>query len=149
MNSTDIESLLQRLDGSGSDDEWAAAKELRTLGNAPPELLLRRYRVAREWKVRSSCVYHALRYARECEASVTLGREAIRDKSKVVRYRACMLLAYAQRKDSLPDLREAQMRLGNNPGADDVAAAIDAIESENQHYFVDRHHTGKMRLTIS
>src|SRR5512145_2286641 len=112
MNSMAIESLLQRLDGSGSDDEWAAAKELRTFGNALPELLLRKYRAAREWRVRSSCVYHALRYARECEASVTLGREAIRDRSKVVRYRACMLLAYAQRKDSLPDLREAQMRLG-------------------------------------
>lgn len=60
-----------------------------------------------------------------------------------------MLLAYAQRKDCLPDLRAARVWLGGKPGADDMEAAIDAIESENQHYFVDRHQIGKMTLTIS
>jgi hypothetical protein len=80
---------------------------------------------------------------------VTLGREAIRDKSKIVRYRGCMLLAYSQRKDVLSDLKGALQALGKGPGTDDPSAAIDAIESGNHHYFVDRTHSGKLKLSIS
>lgn len=149
MNAKYIESLLEHLDGTGSDDEWAAAKELRTLGTEFPRWLLRRYRVSRGWKARSSCVYHAARYASESEDAVTLGLEAIHDRLTVVRYRGAMLLAYSQRKDALPRLRAALASLGEGPGTADLTAAIDAIESGNHNYFVDRKHTGKVKMTIS
>ena len=144
-----ILALLNRLNGTGSDDEWLAANELRTLGAALPRLLLDHYRASRGWKARSSCVYHAARFALESEDAIALGLEAIRDKSKVVRYRGALLLANSQRKEALSFLRAALTHLGDGPGANDLLAAIDAIESGNPNYFIDREHTGKIKLTIS
>lgn len=145
MSSNQAE-LLMRLDGSGSDDEWEAVEELRKLGGTFPRLLLEKYKKARSWKERCACVYHAMRYAKESDYAVQLGLEALRDKSKVVRYRACELLAYSQRKDLLKNLEAS---LASYPSShEDIRAAIDAIESENHHYFVDRDHSGKVTLTI-
>jgi hypothetical protein len=144
----DIPALLARLDGSGSKDEWEAVNALRALGSRTPTLLLQRYRVARKWPARSSCVYHAVRYARESEDAVTLGREALRDRSGPVRYRGCMLLAYSLRRDLLSELREQLMAAGPRSDRDDLRAAIDAIENGNANYFVDRDHSGKVTLTI-
>jgi len=89
-----------------------------------------------------------MRYAKENADAVALGIEAIGDKAKGVRYRGAMLLAYSQRKDALPQLRAALETLAGGPGADDLAAAIDAIENENPNYFVDRTHSGNITLTI-
>lgn len=147
-NQKEIDALLSRLDGSGSDDEWAAATQLRALGSQLPQHLLRRLRTARNWKARSSCVCHAIRYAPDSESAVALGLEAIRDRSKVVRYRGGMLLAFAQAKQAVPALRAALEALGDAPGAEDLLAAIDAIEGDNPNYFVDRDHSGKVTLTI-
>jgi hypothetical protein len=149
MDDGTIDGLLDRLDGSGSDDEWSAALELRgLLGVDLPSRLLVRFRGARSWKVRCAYVYHATRYARENDDAVTIGREGLRDRSKVVRYRASMLLAYAQRTDALPALRDAVDALPEGSSRDDLLAAIDAIESGNHHYFVDRDHSGRMTLKI-
>jgi hypothetical protein len=79
---------------------------------------------------------------------LALGYAAIVDKAKGVRYRGAMLLAYSLRKDALSPLRSALDTLAGGPGADDLAAAIDAIENENHNYFVDRTHSGKVMLTI-
>lgn len=146
MNAKEIGRLLARLDGTGSDDEWAAVSKLRTIGAELPNWLLKRFRVSRGWKARTSCVFHAIRYARKSEDALALGLEAIVDRSKIVRYRGAMLLAYSQRKDALPYLRAALVRDG--PGADDLLAAIDAIENENHNYFVDREHSGKMKWEV-
>jgi hypothetical protein len=147
-SAAEIPALLERLDGSGSKDEWEAVSALRALGSQTPALLLQRYRVARKWQARSSCVYHAMRYARESEDAVTLGREALRDRSGPVRYRACMLLAYSLRRDLLNELREQLIAAGPRSDRDDLRAAIDAIENGNANYFVDRDHSGKVTLTI-
>lgn len=144
-----ISTLMRKIDGSGSSGEWAAVQELRTLGAQFPHLLLERYRAAKAWKVRRSCVYHALRYARESEDAVALGREALHDRSRPVRFRACELLAYSLREDVLVDLKGALAPMGNGPEAEDVRAAIDAIESRNHNHFVDRDHSGKMTWTIA
>lgn len=148
MDTKHVEELIARLDGSGSDTEWAAATELRALAADFPRLLRHRYHSSRSWKARSSCVYHAMRYAKENDDALALGLAAIVDKATAVRYRGAMLLAYAQRKDVLPQLRAALDSLAGKPGADDLAAAIDAIESENQNFFVDRTHSGKVTLSI-
>ena len=147
-NEHGIEQLLDRLDGTGSDDEWSAALELRTrLGKDLPDLLLSRYRHAKKWATRSSCVYHAIRYANDSDAAVELALLAINDRAKVVRYRACMLVACSQRKDLLPRLRRLLTDVENDTKAD-LLAAIDAIESQNHNYFVDRDHSGMTTLTI-
>ncbi len=144
-----IEQLLDRLDGSGSDNEWSAVDELRTtLGRDLPTHLLERFRTARKWAVRSSYVYHAVRYAKESQDAVELGKAAIKDKSKVVRYRGCMLLAYSLRSDILPELHRMAAEVPGD-SCDDVLAVIDAIENQNHHYFVDRDHSDQMTLNIA
>jgi hypothetical protein len=139
--------LLSRLDGSGSDDEWAAVMKLRERGDFP-HLLLERFRVSRAWKARSSCVYHAIRYARHDADAIAIGKEAITDKSKVVRYRGCMLLAYSQKKELLPILKHALEGTNDPVGKADLLAAVGAIEHENHNFFVDRKHSGKAKMEI-
>jgi hypothetical protein len=140
----DPQLLLDRLDGSGSDAAWAAIAELRHRTDLP-ELLLGKYRQSRRWSERAACVYCALPYARESSVALELGLLALDDKSKQVRYRATMLLAYAQRREALGPLRKL---LGQGRSAEDASAAIDAIESKNHHYFVDREHSGMMTMNI-
>ena len=142
MDTKRIEELMNCIDGSGGDREWSAVRELRCLGSEFPKILRSRFHTARSWKVRSACVYHAMRYARESEDAVVLGISAISDKAKGVRYRGAMLLAYSQRTAALPALHAAHQAYSSTGDADDLAAAIDAIQSQNHHYFLDRAHTG-------
>lgn len=144
----DVEQLLDRLDGSGSDEEWSAALELRSrLGGSLPERLLSRYRQAKKWPTRSSYVYHAVRYAQDSDAAIELALLAVKDKAKVVRYRACMLLACSQRKELLPKLHDLLAQVAEDTKAD-LLAAIDAIEVQNHNYFVDRDRSGLTTLTV-
>jgi hypothetical protein len=79
----DLVSLVSKLDGTGSESEWAAVDELRrNLGADFPKLLLTRYIEVRSWQCHASCVYHALKYAKESDAAVELGRLAIKDKRR-------------------------------------------------------------------
>jgi hypothetical protein len=140
----DREVLLDRLDGSGSDAEWAAVLALRELDNLP-QLLLAKYSSSRRWSQRASCVYHAARYARENRSAFDLGIAALRDRSEAVRYRATMLLAYAQNAEALAPLKQLAK---SGASVEDAMAAIDAIESRNHHFFVDRTHSGMMVLNL-
>jgi hypothetical protein len=145
---TDEQGLLARLDGSGSDSEWQAVAVLRErAGNRLPGLLLATYRQARRAGPRASCVYHATRYARVSDAAVCLGLEALEDRSRIVRYRACGLLAYAQRPDVLDRLRERLVDVPDVSKAD-VRAAIDALEQGDHNLFIDRGHSGKLTWNI-
>lgn len=144
-----IKELLDKLDGSGSDREFDAVKELRRLDSELPKLLLEKYASSKRWQVRSSCVYHAIRYARSSKESVQLGREALFDKSKVVRYRACMLLAYALEESTMVNLKEALDTAKDPETIADIQAAIDAVKNHNSDYFVDRKHTGKIKLRVN
>jgi hypothetical protein len=147
-NDARTEALLDHLDGSGSDAEWIAVERLRERDDLP-HLLLERFRSSRAWKTRSSCVYHAVRYAPRSDDAIALGKEAIADRSKVVRYRGCMLLAYSQKREALLPLKEVLEKTQDAEGRADLLAAIDAIESGNHNFFVDREHSGKVTLTIS
>lgn len=144
-----VESLLDCLDGSGSDTEWDAVNILRDgLGQALPILLLHRFLVAKKWGHRASLVYHAVRFAKQSQEAVDLGLIAVKDKSKVVRYRGCMLLACSLRKDIVPKLCQLAGEAPEDTKAD-ILAAIDAIEHDNQNYFIDREHTGLTELKVS
>jgi hypothetical protein len=144
VDATEIDHLLARLNGSGSDAEWEAVYQLRQLEGFPV-LLLGKYKVSRKWGERASCVFHALRYAKEDRAAFQLGLLALKDKSKVVRYRATMLLAVSQNPDALTPLREL---LESGQSAEDASAAIDAITGKDPNRFVDRNHSGKIVMKV-
>lgn len=147
---TDLDDLLERLDGSGSDSEYEAIEQLHKQGHRLPALLLAKYKTTRKWGARSSCVYHSIRYARVSEEAVELGLLALSDRSKAVRYRACMLLAYSLEKRVVDELKlllssaklDEEMRK-------DVEAVLDAVEHQNSDLFVDRERTGKLSLRIN
>jgi hypothetical protein len=123
-------------------------EKLRQLsGDRLPTLLLEKYRAGGNADVRAACVFHATRYARTVDDAVQLGLEALFDRSNTVRYRACLLLAYSQVQRALPVLHKAKEKLPVQSRGD-VLAAIDAIESGNHHYFVDRDHSGKVTLNV-
>lgn len=146
---TSLDVLLNKLDGSGSDQEWRAVRQLRAvLGDKLPTYLLARYRTQRSWKPRSAYLYHSVRYARRSEDAIELGKLAVQDRAAVVRYRACMLLAYSLRRDLLPFLEVELGRVKNDATRRDIAAAMDAIMEQNHNYFVDREHSGKVSLNI-
>jgi len=148
MDKETIEALLSKLDGTGSDREYQAVKDLRSLGARLPGLLLEKYRRSKKWQVRSAFVYQAVRYANEVEDAYQLGLEALVDRSKVVRYQACALLANSLRKDAIPALEEMALNVTDSESVENARAAIDAIENQNVNYFVDRDHSGKMTLVI-
>lgn len=141
--------LLDLLDGRGSDVEWRAVQSLsQRAGPRLPELLLRKYHSSRLAGPRSACVYHATKYARVSDEAVQLGLEALQDRSKVVRYRACGLLAYSQRPDLAAQLKTL-LDVVPNASRADLLAAIDALEQGNHHFFVDRDHSGKIKWNVS
>jgi len=146
LRESEIEQALAALDGRGSDAEFDAVSRLATLGDRFPALLLEKYKRSRKLGQRASCVYHATKYAKVNAAAYQLGLEALRDKSKVVRYRACLLLAVAQRRGAILSLRAL---VTSNLSREDALAAIDALEHRNHHYFVDREHSGKVTLNVS
>lgn len=145
MKLPNIEAELNKLDGRGSDDEYGAVKVLSTLGDKFPELLLKKYRISKKWGERASCVYHSIKYAKKNNDSFQLGIEATQDKSKNVRYRACMLLAVVQKEEAITKLELLLKDIGS---ADDAAAAIDAIKNKNHHYFADRDRSGMVKLNV-
>lgn len=146
---SELSALVDDLDGSGSENEWRAVKRLReALQCDLPKVLLARYQSQKSWKPRSSYVYHATRYARESDAAVELGKLATSDRSKVVRYRACKLLAYSLRRELLPFLSKLLSDTSDQTTRGDIEAAMDAIATQNHNYFVDRDHSGKVRMNI-
>jgi hypothetical protein len=99
--------------------------------------LLRRY------PGRMCILFRLVSYVRQDPAVVELALDALSDSSRIVRYHACAALAYSQSRRVLPKLKA----LLEHPDGDTrghAAAAIDAIESQNHHYFADRGHTGKV-----
>ena len=147
MRAAEIESLLNNLDGRGSDREWEAVKQLRGLREFP-EHLLRHYRRSRRFGARAACVYHCAPFADSNQSALTLGILALEDKSKVVRYRAALLLAIAQKTEAIPALEAMRQRHQSNESAEDAVAAITAIRTKNRNRFVDRENSGMVTLNI-
>ena len=126
----------------------AAAKCLHeTSGEQLPTLLLSRYNLTKNWAARASLIMRALKYSRTSEDAVKLALDALSDKSKIVRYRACMFLAVAQRAGLLKVLTS---KVDGYPSSsrEDHLAAIDAFEARNQHYFIDRDHSRRTFLDV-
>lgn len=112
-------------------------RALRALGPAVVPALAAAYETTGKWQGRAALVVAAMFHARESDAAVALGVRALGDRATVVRYRACGLLAYAGRRDTLPALR-ALLAHPDAATVADAKAAIVAIETGNHHRFVDR-----------
>ena len=142
MNTPEIQTLVSQLDTTTVQAEEAAWTNLKPLGIAVVPHLVDAYSRFTKWQGRCSLVFHSIRYARLSDEAFQLGIAALKDKSTVVRYRACGLLAYSLRKDALPALREAARHNDTRTVADAIAA-MDAITRQNHHLFIDRGHTGR------
>jgi hypothetical protein len=147
MSPDEIRGRVARLDTRNATDSENAWAELRPLHEAVVPYLLEQYRRAKRGEARVVLVFHAIRFARKSDAAITLGIAALKDRATTVRYRACGLLAYSLRRDTLPELR-ALLSHNDERTVADARAAIDAIENQNHHLFVDRNHTGRMTWTV-
>ncbi len=147
INRDQIEFLIEQLCAGTAEESFLASRELnQTLGKKLPTFLLTKYRESNKWNARLSCVFHSLRYAPDSNDAYQLGVEALLDKSKPVRYRACMLLAISLNADAIPHLWKL---IQSNKSVEDAKAAIDAIKNQNIHYFLDRKHTGKVKIKFN
>jgi hypothetical protein len=148
LTPAEIREHVRRLDTTSVHQEQEAWERLRSLGAEVVPYLAEAYRSFRKWQGRVSLVFHSIRYARVSDDAFRLGLEALADKSAHVRYRACGLLAYSQRKEAISPL-EPLLRHSDPRTVEDARAAIEAITHRNHHYFVDRDHSGRSRWQVN
>jgi hypothetical protein len=133
---------VQKLNSKTVAEEEKAWADLRPLGVDVVPYLRDAYPTMSRWQGRVSLVAHSIRYARVSDDAFRLGIEAVHDRATLVRYRACAILAYSQRKEAIPHLKD----LLNHQDAKTVAdaqAAILAIKKRNHHLFIDRDRSGR------
>ena len=143
-----IQALVARLNSKGEPEREQAWSALRPLGVDVVPYLRAAYPGFNHGEGRAALVYHALRYARVSEDAFQLGVAGLGDRSKVVRYRACALLAYALRKDAIEPLR----RLRDDPDwqvRQSCRAAEFAILERNHHLFMDRRGDGRTAWQVN
>lgn len=141
MTPYEIQSQVRALESTSVQGEEDAWQLLKPLGVGVCPYLLAAYPKFKKWQGRVSLVFHSIRYARVSEEAFQLGVLALNDRASLVRYRACSLLAYSQRKDALPYLKPLQAHEVAKT-VKDAEAAVDAIRLRNHHLFVDRTHSG-------
>jgi hypothetical protein len=143
MQDEEIQRLVDSFHAKDDKTRAAAWAQLRNYREQVLPYLAELFPKARWFEVRRDIAYHCIGYAQVSDVAIDVGRMAVADKSSVVRYRGCCVLAYSLRPEVLPILDG----LLNHPDAktvEDAKAAIDAIRSRNHHYFVDRRHMGRM-----
>lgn len=138
---------LDGLSNAQREQEWR--ESIRPLG---PDVFLpaflKAFPRARKSQTRAFLIFSSMRYAQTHEEAYQLGVAGLNDRSGLVRYRACMLLACSLRKDTLPLLKASRSH-PDAKTAQDVEAAIAAILSQNHHRFVDRTNSGRVFLEFS
>lgn len=141
-----VNELFAKVDGSGSDKSWAAIRELKQiLGTEFAQEALRRFSTEKRWNFRAALIYHCIAFSKFDAHAFQIGLSGIFDRSKAVRFRASMLLAVSQNRGALKKLEEAKKKLPETESGD-LVAAMDAITNKNQHFFLDRDHSGKTFL---
>lgn len=143
MDEATIRELVRKLNTARVTPEERAWEQLRTLDEAVVPFLEEAYPTTAKWQGRLSLVFHAIPFARTSESAFRLGVAALGDRSFMVRYRACGLLAYSQKREALPALK-ALLEHPDVRTVEDARAAVAAIEETNHHLFVDRQRTGKV-----
>jgi hypothetical protein len=141
MEQTSIRELVAVVAAASGDAE-AAWQKLKPLGSDVVPFLAEAFPRTRIWQGRVALVFHCIPHARTSPAAFDLGLLALQDKSYMVRYRACGLLAYSLQTRAIPELRKL-LEHADHRSVEDATAAIDSIENRNHHFFVDRSHSGR------
>lgn len=139
----EIMSAVTRLDSKNSADiehGWLALRE-HDIDLMP--YFRRAYSRFKTSSGRRSLVFYATRHARISEDAFQLGLAALKDRSWMVRDRACGLLAYSLRKDALVLLDDAMIDARPEVRAA-AQAASKAIRAQNHHLFADRSGSGSI-----
>jgi len=90
---------------------------------------------------RMHIMFDLIPFARRDPRVVEIAKNRLQDRSAAVRMHACEILAYSLRHDVIPSLEQ----LLDHPAAETratAAAAIDAIQHQNHHFYLDREHRG-------
>lgn len=85
---------------------------------------------------------------RSAPVAVELGISALKDRSAAVRFAACKLLAVSLDTKAIVPLKDALCEGKYPKSAEDIRAALDAIEQQNHNLFLDRDHSGKITLNV-
>jgi len=150
MHDEEITRALDAIDGSGSETERAALERLKKEhGEILIQIFLDHFKQTKKWARRAAFLYYSTPYSKHNAYAVRLGEQGLKDKSKIVRYRACKLLAWSLSKKSLNKLQEALDNERDHQTFSHIKAAIDAIASQNSDYFVDRNHSGIITMNVS
>ncbi len=139
----DLVRHLNTTDADRLEEGWGQIRA--ALPEGIPDLIAA-YPQVRRYQGRVRLLMGLLRYAARDDV-LALGLQALQDASTLVRYRACALLAFAQRQEAIPPL-QALLRHPDRKTAEDAQAAIDAIERQNRHFFLDRQHTGRIFINL-
>jgi phosphohistidine swiveling domain-containing protein len=142
-----LENLLDKL-GQSAELEMEVIDKIKKSGYRLPYVLLQRYRHEKKWQRRDACVYYAIGYSKTDTDALQLGIEALLDKSKKVRYHAC-LLSFSLKQEAMKSLQKARSIVTDGETLENINAAIDAIENNNTNFFVDRKHAGKVFISLS
>ncbi|WP_332801272.1 hypothetical protein [Sphingomonas sp. PB2P12] len=140
--------LIDRLDSkscSQQEDAWIA---IRSRGVVLIPEFKSAYARFKKSEGRAALVFYATSFARVSEDAFDLGRFALKDPSKLVRDRACGLLAYSLRADAVGPLTETV----NDPALSvrqSAEAALLAIRTKNHHLFVDPTRSGKIFWVVN
>jgi hypothetical protein len=148
MDDAEVRQLVAQLGAAKVSEEEAIWLRLRTIGPRILPFFVEAFPIMKQWRGRTSIIFHSLRYARTHDEAFQLGIAALTDKSAVVRYRGCMLVACSLRTDAVPHLREL-LKSEHPETVADAKAALDAIKHNNHNYFIDRNHSGRSFLHIA
>jgi hypothetical protein len=147
--SKEIMELASNIDGQGSEKEHESLRVLEAkLAGQLPNFLLELFKKSKNRGTRAACIFYCLGWARDSEAAKVLALLAVKDKSYIVRYRACQLLAYSLDKGLLSQMEKLRNQ-SEKKTQDDLDAAMDAISNQNHHFFKDRLHTGKVFMNLA
>jgi len=148
MNSEEIKKLVMQLGSSGKVlDEEKIWVKLKPVGEKIVYYFLEAYPKAKKMESRRAYMFHSIKYARTNKEALQLGILGLKDKSAIVRYRACQILAYSLKKEVLPFLEKA-LSHKDSKTIEDVKATINAIKKRNHHLFFDRDNSGKIKWFV-
>lgn len=152
MTACDIipDDALLGLRSASAEAQHRAFKSLyEHAGDDTPMLLLELYRRAKDWQTRAACAYFAIFFGRWSPDALELGLAAVFNKSTVVRYRACGLLAFSLKYAALDALRKVQTSATDGETRRHATNAIEAIEKRNHHIFQDIDRSGRVTWTVA
>ncbi len=123
----EVRALVSDMTRAKGDAYLPYLVSLAWLGQAAVPYYLEAYPRTTRAEGRVRLLFFSMSYGSTSAAAYQLGLTALQDRATLVRYRACMLLGRAGRKDALPALR-ALLKHESPRTRDDAARAIWEIE---------------------